>query len=86
MPLAHLKTKHLVRFCPHSDLNPMLCFVFSWYDITSSAAPAAERRVEALHLIRQYYAFVLNAVSAQTKVLKNSDVQTYGIVVHGTAM
>ena len=62
------KTKHLLRFCPHSELNPMLSFCFSWYGITSSAAAAAERRVEALNLIRQYYAFVLNAVSAQTKI------------------
>ena len=36
-------------------------FGFSWYDRIS--VPAAERRMEALRLIRQFYAFILNAVS-----------------------
>ena len=41
------------------------CFACSWYDMTTGTVE--ERQQETIGLIRQFYAFILNAVSMQLR-------------------
>ena len=45
----------------HKKVREILCFFYSWFDMTSGTT--AERQTQTVNLIRQFYAFILNSVS-----------------------